>query len=260
MHDDGATTGRLDRGDGVELAWAVTAGRSPTVLFLPGFNSDMSGSKATDLTAYCVARGQATLRLDYSGHGASGGVFTDGTIGRWLADALCVIDRASAGPLLVVGSSMGGWIGLLAALARPERVTALVGIAAAPDFTETLMWQAMTFEERARLMQMGFLDAPSRYGPPVRLTRALVEEGRSHLLLGGPIALRIPVRLLHGQRDAEVPWEMALRLADRIIGDDVQVTLLKDAEHRLARPEDIALLCRTVAGLLGPAFLGEDAG
>ncbi len=134
------TTGRLDRGDGVELAWARHEGASPTVVFLPGFRSDMTGDKATALAAFCAERGQAMLRFDYSGHGASGGRFEDGTIGRWTDDALAVIDRQSEGPLILVGSSMGGWIALLAALARPDRVAALVGIAAAPDFTEALMW------------------------------------------------------------------------------------------------------------------------
>jgi len=247
--------GRLDRGDGIQLAWALRAGRGPTVAFLPGFASDMAGAKATALDAACAARGQAMLRFDYSGHGASGGAFTDGTIGQWLSDALAVIDRASAGPLLLVGSSMGGWIGLHVALARPERVVGLVGIAAAPDFTETLMWDSMAPPERARLLADGFLDVPSQYGAPLRVTRALIEDGRRHRLLGAPIRLRIPVRLLQGQRDDDVPWQTALRLAERIEGDDVQVTLIKDGDHRLSRPADLALLARTVFSLLG-----EDAG
>jgi pimeloyl-ACP methyl ester carboxylesterase len=256
MRDD---SGRFDRGDGIELAWVTTAGRQPVVAFLPGFNSDMSGLKATELAEFCAARGQAMLRFDYSGHGASGGAFTDGTIGRWLGDALCVIDRVTTGRLLLVGSSMGGWIGLMVALARPERVAGLVGIAAAPDFTDTLMWQSMTPDERDRLLRDGHLDVPSQYGPPLRITRALIEDGREHLLLGGPIELNIPVRLLQGMRDPDVPWETALRLAERITGEDVQVTLLKDAEHRLSRPDDLALLKRTVAGLLDSSLLGENA-
>jgi pimeloyl-ACP methyl ester carboxylesterase len=244
------TTGRLDRGDGVELAWASLDGRRPTVVFLPGFRSDMNGDKATALAAFCAARGQAMLRLDYSGHGASGGRFEDGTIGRWTEDALAMIDRQSDGPLLLVGSSMGGWIALLAALARPERVAALIGIAAAPDFTEALMWEAMTFEERATLMRDGVLHAPSQYGEPYPITRGLIEDGRTHLLLNDPIALDCPVRLLHGQQDPDVPWEMALRIAEQITGKDVQVTLVKDGDHRLSRPQDLALLCRTVTQLL----------
>jgi pimeloyl-ACP methyl ester carboxylesterase len=248
-------SGTLDRGDGVTLAWARLEGRAPTVVFLPGFASDMAGDKATALEGFCAARGQAMLRFDYSGHGASAGSFTDGTIGRWLTDALIVIDRQSEGPLVLVGSSMGGWIGLHVALVRPERVTALIGIAAAPDFTETLMWDALPPPERARLAEHGFIEAPSRYGPPVRITFALIEDGRRHLLLGGPIRLAVPVRLLHGQRDPDVPWETALKLAERIEGPDVQVTLIKDGDHRLSRPEDLSLLCRSVA-----ALLGEDGG
>jgi pimeloyl-ACP methyl ester carboxylesterase len=250
-HMTEARTGRLDRGDGIELAWALRPGRGPTVAFLPGFASDMAGAKATALEAWCATRGQALLRFDYSGHGQSGGAFADGSIGRWLADALHVIDRVSEGKLLLVGSSMGGWIGLHVALARPGRVAALVGIAAAPDFTKTLIWESMTPAERARLSEDGFIEAPSQYGPPVRITRTLIQDGRRHLLLGGPIALRLPVRLLQGQRDDDVPWETALRLAERIEGEDVQVTLIKDGDHRLSRPEDLLLLCRTVATLLG---------
>jgi pimeloyl-ACP methyl ester carboxylesterase len=191
------------------------------------------------------------LRLDYSGHGASAGAFADGTIGHWLADALAVIDAVSQGPLLLVGSSMGGWIGLHVALARPDRIVGFVGIAAAPDFTETLMWDSMLPAERACLSEHGFIDVPSEYGAPLRITRALILDGRRHLLLGGPIGLRIPIRLLQGQRDHDVPWETALRLAERIESDDVQVTLIKDGDHRLSRPEDLALLARTVAALLG---------
>jgi pimeloyl-ACP methyl ester carboxylesterase len=245
------TTGRLDRGDGVELAWARLEGRSPTVVFLPGFRSDMTGDKATALAAFCVERGQAMIRFDYSGHGSSGGRFEDGTIGRWTEDALAVIDRRSEGPLVLVGSSMGGWIALLAARARPGRVAALIGVAAAPDFTETLMWEAMTFEERATIMRDGVLHVPSQYGEPYPITRALIEDGRTHLLLNDPIAIDCPVRLLHGQRDADVPWETALRVAEQAISQDVEVILVKDGHHRLSRPQDLALLCRTLGALLG---------
>jgi len=244
------TTGRLDRGDGIELAWALLPGRAPTVVFLPGFRSDMTGDKATALAAFCAERGQACLRLDYSGHGTSGGRFEDGTIGRWAGDALTVIDRQSEGPLLLVGSSMGGWIALLAALERKERIAGLVGIAAAPDFTESLMWQAMTFEQRSALMDEGVLYAPSQYGEPYLITRGLIEDGRSHLLLQAPIALDCPVRLLHGQCDPDVPWQTALRIAEQVNGTDVQVTLVKDGDHRLSRPQDLAVLMRTVGALL----------
>jgi pimeloyl-ACP methyl ester carboxylesterase len=245
------TTGRLDRGDGVELAWARQVGTGSTVVFLPGFRSDMTGDKATALAAFCTDRGQSMLRFDYSGHGASGGRFEDGTIGRWTDDALAVIDRLTEGPLVLVGSSMGGWIALLAALARTDRIAALIGIAAAPDFTETLMWQAMSFEQRATLMHDGVLQRPSQYGEPYPITRALIEDGRSRLLLHAAIALDCPVRLLHGQDDPDVPWEMALRIAEQLTSRDVQVILVKDGDHRLSRPQDLALLCRTLAPLLG---------
>lgn len=244
-------TGRLDRGDGVELAWARREGRTPTVVFLPGFRSDMTGDKAMALVSFCAEHGQAMVRFDYSGHGSSGGQFEDGTIGQWAEDALAVIDHQSEGPLILVGSSMGGWIALLAALARTERLAALIGIAAAPDFTEALMWQAMTFEERATVMRAGVLNVPSQYGEPYPITRALIEDGRGRLLLNDPIPIDCPVRLLHGQCDPDVPWEMSLRIAVQLTSEDVQVTLVKDGDHRLSRPRDLALLCRTLAPLLG---------
>jgi pimeloyl-ACP methyl ester carboxylesterase len=243
--------GRLDRGDGVELAWIRQAGRGPTVVFLPGFRSDMQGEKGSHLAAFCRARGRAMLRLDYSGHGESGGTFAEGSIGRWAADALAVIDREVAGEFVLVGSSMGGWIALLVARSRPERMAGLLGIAAAPDFTETLMWQAMTPVEQARLLAEGSLTVPNTYDPPLVITRLLIEDGRQHLLLGGPIPISCPVRLLHGQRDPDVPWETALRTAERITGEDVRVTLVKDGEHRLSRPQDLDLLSSTLTGLLG---------
>jgi pimeloyl-ACP methyl ester carboxylesterase len=245
------TTGRLDRGDGVELAWVRLEGRGPTVVFLPGFRSDMTGDKATALAAFCAERGQAMIRFDYSGHGASGGSFQDGTIGRWADDALAVIDRLSGGKLILVGSSMGGWIALLAACARPDRLAALIGIAAAPDLTEALMWEAMTFEERAAIMRDGVLHVPSQYGEAYPITRTLIEDGRTRLLLNAPIAIDCPVRLLHGQRDADVPWEMALRVAEQVTSHDVEAVLVKDGDHRLSRPQDLALLCRTLGALLG---------
>jgi pimeloyl-ACP methyl ester carboxylesterase len=227
-------SGRLDRGDGVELAWAHLPGRAPTVVFLPGFGSDMAGEKATTLAAFCAATGQAMLRLDYSGHGASGGAFTEGTIGRWADDAGLLIDRLTQGKLLLVGSSMGGWIALLLARARQQRVAGIVGIAAAPDFTER-MWQAMTPEARATLTQQGVLERPSRYGDPYRITSGLIEDGRRLLLLDAPIPLGCPVRLLHGQQDEDVPWQQALTVAALLESEDVQVTLVKDGDHRLSR-------------------------
>jgi pimeloyl-ACP methyl ester carboxylesterase len=245
------TTGRLDRGDGVELSWIKLAGREPTIVFLPGFRSEMTGDKATALAAFCAARGQAMLRFNYRGHGTSGGEFLEGTIGAWTADALAAIDRLSSGKLVLVGSSMGGWIALLAAVARAERVAALVGIAAAPDFTQRLMWEAMTPAERATLERDGVLYVPSQYGEPTPITLGLIRDGAEHLVLTRAIPIPCPVRLLHGQADADVPWELALRIAERVDTPDVRVILVKDGDHRLSRPADLALLRQILAALLG---------
>ncbi|HQT77826.1 MAG: alpha/beta hydrolase [Rhodospirillales bacterium 20-64-7] len=244
------TSGRLDRGDGIELAWQRVAGRDPTIVFLPGFRSDMTGDKATALAAFAAARGQAMLRFDYSGHGTSGGEFLDGTIGAWASDALTVIDTLTSGKLILVGSSMGGWIALLTALARPERVAALVGIAAAPDFTQDLMWESMMPAERAILMRDGVLNIPSQYGEPTPITRKLIEDGANHRVLTGRVAIRCPVRLLHGQADPDVPWQLALKIAEQVESADARTILVKDGDHRLSRPADLALLCQTVAALL----------
>jgi pimeloyl-ACP methyl ester carboxylesterase len=244
------TEGRLDRGNGTELAWVRLEGRGPTIVFLPGFRSDMTGDKATALAAFCAEHGVGMLRFDYSGHGASSGVFTDGTIGAWAADVLAAIDALTRGGLILVGSSMGGWIALLAALARPERVAALVGIAAAPDFTQRLMWESMAPSEQATLERDGLLHVPSQYGDPTPITLKLIREGANHLLLNGPIAIRCPVRLLHGQDDPDVPWELALLIAEQLESADVRVILVKDGDHRLSRPADLTLLRQTVAALL----------
>jgi pimeloyl-ACP methyl ester carboxylesterase len=245
------TTGRLDRGNGTELAWIRLAGTSPTIVFLPGFRSDMTGDKATALAAFSAERGVGMLRFDYSGHGASSGEFVNGTIGAWAADALAAIDTLTSGPLILVGSSMGGWIALLTAIARPHRVAALVGIAAAPDFTQRLMWDSMAPVERATLERDGVLYVPSQYGDPTPITRALIQDGANHLVLTGPIPIHAPVRLLHGQADPDVPWELALRIAEQLETQDTRIVLIKDGDHRLSRPQDLALLRRTVAALLG---------
>jgi pimeloyl-ACP methyl ester carboxylesterase len=245
------TTGRLDRGDGTELAWVRLEGRGPTVVFLPGFRSDMTGDKATALAALCAERGVGMLRFDYSGHGASGGDFVDGTIGAWAADALAAIDGLTTGRLILVGSSMGGWIALLTALARPERLAGLVGIAAAPDFTQLLMWESMMPSERATLERDGVLYVPSQYGDPTPITLRLIRDGATHVVLGGRMAISCPVRLLHGQADPDVPWQTALRIAEQVETVDVRVILVKDGDHRLSRAADLALLRQTVGALLG---------
>ena len=241
-------SGRIDRGDGVQLAYRRIAGHGVGVVFLGGFNSDMTGSKAEFLAGWCEARGTPFLRFDYSGHGASEGRFVDGTIGRWMQDAAWVIDALAPGPQVLVGSSMGGWIALL--LARARAPHALVGIAPAPDFTEDLMWAEFTPEIRATIERDGVWHRPSDYGAPYPITRALIEDGRRHLLLRGPIAIDAPVRILQGMRDPDVPWRHALRIAEAIAGDDVRVHLVKDGDHRLSRPADLALLGETLAPLL----------
>lgn len=240
--------------EGRALAWRqdghLVPGR-PSLLFLPGFYSDMTGSKASFLAEKCVAEGGLITRLDYRGHGLSSGAFVDGCISDWLSDSLTVVDAVTEGPLIVIGSSMGGWLMLLLALARPERVAGLVGIAAAPDFTEDLVWDKLDESQRVRLIQEGVIYEPSEYGAPVPYTRRLVEEGRTHLLLrGDSIPITVPVRLLQGMKDADVPWQTAPRLAEKLAGSDVRITLIKDGDHRLSRDADLALLWDVVSSLL----------
>jgi pimeloyl-ACP methyl ester carboxylesterase len=237
--------------DGAALAFRHRPGAGPLIVFLPGYMSDMTGSKAEALDGWAEATGRAYLRLDYSGCGASGGEFLAGSIGRWTADALAVIDHvAPAGPVLLVGSSMGGWIALRAGLALGARLAGLVGIAAAPDFTD---WGLeLTDADRAALAGQGWFTRPSDYDPGgYRYSRALIEDAPAQRLLHAPIAITAPVRLLHGQRDDAVPWRLSLDIADRLHSGDVQVTLVKDGDHRLSGQADIALLTRTVAALAG---------
>lgn len=248
---DGMTDGLhiLDHG-GVAIAYRRTPGAAPGVVFLGGFRSDMTGTKATHLEAWARRRGRAFLRFDYRGHGASSGRFEDATIGDWLADSLAVLDQATDGPQVLVGSSMGGWLAVLAARARPDRVAGLVGIASAPDFTEALIWQRLDEAERRRITEEVVLIRPSAYDPEgYPITRTLIEEGRRHLVLDGPIPVDRPVRLLHGMADADVPYTLSLRLAERLTAADVRVTLVKDGDHRLSREADLALLDATLDDL-----------
>ncbi|MFC0409443.1 alpha/beta fold hydrolase [Roseomonas elaeocarpi] len=243
-------TGTLDR-DGTALAWASLPGAGPTVVFLGGFRSDMTGSKAIFLRDHCAARGQAFLRLDYSGHGASGGRFEDGTITRWTEDAAAVIAARAPGPLVLVGSSMGGWIALL--LARrwgPERVRALVGIAAAPDFTEELIPAELTVADHEALARDGVTYRPSEYGDPVPFTAALLRDGARNLVLRDRRRLGCPVHLLQGMADPDVPWRHALRIVEALDDPGVLLTLIKDGDHRLSRPSDLVLLARALDPLL----------
>jgi pimeloyl-ACP methyl ester carboxylesterase len=240
----------VDRGGGARLAYAAQPGAGPTVVFLGGYASDMTGTKAQYLEGWCGARGQAFLRFDYQGHGLSSGRLVDGTISVWRDDALAVLQECVRGPALLVGSSMGAWVMLLAALAAPERVHALIGVAAAPDFTEDLLWARLGEDQRATLRRDGVIHRPSAYGEPLPFTWRLVEDGRHHLVLRAPLDLPGPVRLLHGTRDLDVPWETSLRLAEAIRGRDVTLTLVKDGEHRLSEPHELALLGAAVASLL----------
>jgi pimeloyl-ACP methyl ester carboxylesterase len=225
--------------------------KRPGIVFLSGFKSDMTGTKASALDEICHARGLGFLRFDYSGHGASSGDFIDGTISRWFSDALAAFDRLTEGPQILVGSSMGGWIMLLVALARPERIKGLIGLAPAPDFTEHLIWWNLSEEERTRLLNDGKLEQPSEYSAePYVITRALIEDGRKHLLLDGTIAIDAPVRLLHGLDDRDVPHQVSLRLQSRLKSRDVVLQLIKDGDHRLSRPQDIARLSAAVDELV----------
>jgi pimeloyl-ACP methyl ester carboxylesterase len=240
----------LARADGAAIAYRALAGAAPGIVFLGGYRSDMGGTKALFLEEYCRRLGRAYVRFDYFGHGGSSGDFADGTIGRWAEDAVSVIDSLTYGPQILVGSSLGGWIMLLAALARPERIDALVGVAAAPDFTEDLLWPRLGEAQRRELIETGRVTLPSSYDPGgYPYTRSLIEDGRRHLLLRGSIPIAGPVRLLHGMRDNSVPWQRSLDLADRIAGDDVAVILVKDGDHRLSRGADLARLARTLDGL-----------
>lgn len=238
--------------DGAMIAYKHTPGKGPGVMFLTGFKSDMEGGKALALEAFCRERGQAFTRFDYFGHGCSSGRFEDGTIGRWAADAVKVLDDITSGPQILVGSSMGGWIMLLAALARPERVSALVGIAAAPDFTHDLIPQRLTGEQIAQLASDGYCDIPNCYDDqePYRIQKRFLDEGNRHLLLGGEIAVDIPVRLIQGMLDDDVPWQRAGEIMSCLKSDDVEIQYVKNGDHRLSTDADLARLRRTVGALL----------
>ena len=237
----------LELPDGRRIAYRLSAGRGPGVVFLGGFRSDMTGTKAEFLEAWARARGHAFLRFDYTGHGASSGDFRDGGIGDWAQDARDAILRLTEGPQVLVGSSMGGWIALLFARRTPARVAGLVGIAAAPDFTEDAMWAGFDAEQRARLEADGEVLLPSEYDDePYPITRRLIEDGRRNLVLREPLELPFPVRLLHGTADCDVPVEVALRLLGHAEGPDIRLTLVKDADHRFSTPENLDLLARTL--------------
>ncbi|MGQ0681219.1 alpha/beta hydrolase [Bradyrhizobium sp.] len=246
----------LDVGEGAthrRIAVRARNGKPPGLFWLGGFNSDMRGTKALALDAWAAEHGRACVRFDYSGHGESGGTFAEGTIGRWLEEAVAVFEQYCSGPQVVIGSSMGGWIALL--LAREIRrrgiasasLAGLVLIAPAPDFTEALMWKGFPADVREEIMTRGVWHRPSQYGDPYPITRALIEEGRNHLLLGSAIEVGCPVRILQGAQDPDVPWQHAFALAQRLPSEDVVLTMIQDGDHRLSRPQDIARIMAAVA-------------
>jgi pimeloyl-ACP methyl ester carboxylesterase len=240
-------------GEARRIAVRARAGGSPGLFWLGGFNSDMQGTKAIALDAWAAEQSRACVRFDYSGHGESGGAFIDGTIGRWLEESVAVFEQFCAGPQVVIGSSMGGWMALLLAREMAGRagsrasLAGLVLIAPAPDFTEELMWKGFSPHARQEIETKGVWLRPSEYGDPYPITRTLIEEGRQHLLLGSAIDVGCPVRILQGAQDPDVPWRHAFALAHRLPADDVVLTVIQDGDHRLSRPQDIARMIAAVA-------------
>lgn len=239
----------LERVDRPRIAYHRTEGRGPTVVFLPGYASDMSGSKALAVEEWARTNGRGALRFDYAGCGESDGAFEDQGLADWRDDALAMIDRVG-GPVMLVGSSMGGWIMLLAALARPAQIFGMVGIAPAPDFTD---W-GFSDAQKMALLSNGRIEEQSDYSDqPTVTTRTFWQSGEANRLMHGPIALSVRTRLVQGQRDPDVPWERTVRLAGLIAGDDVQTWLIKDGDHRLSRPQDIAMILRAIEDVSGEA-------
>lgn len=250
MSADSEKPRTLTRPDGATIAYHVVQGRTPTVVFFGGFRSDMTGTKAMALDAWARRTGQGYVRFDYFAHGRSSGDFHDGTIGRWLDDSLTVVDTVTTGKLVLIGSSMGGWLSLLVARDRPARVSGWIGIAVAPDFTEELMLTRLSADQLASLKRDGILRRPSRYSDePDILTWRLIEEGRKHLVLRAPLRIAGPVHLFHGLKDPDVPWELSQRVLQHIESPDVAATFTKDGDHRLSTPPDIARLLAAVEAM-----------
>jgi pimeloyl-ACP methyl ester carboxylesterase len=254
MPESAEEAGILAREGGASIAYVRQSGPAvaarPGIVFLGGFRSDMTGIKATHLARYARSRGQAFVRFDYRGHGADAEAFARYTVGDWIEDAIAVLDQLTQGPQILVGSSMGGWIMQHVALARPDRVAGLVGIASASDFTQRLMWPKIPDDFRARLAVDGFITVPSLYDAAgYVITAQLIEEGRRHLLLPGPIPIRCPVRLLHGTGDPDVPWALSVELAGALASSDVVVTLIKDGDHRLSAPDQLMRIEEAVGEL-----------
>ncbi|QXT41473.1 alpha/beta hydrolase [Gymnodinialimonas ceratoperidinii] len=240
----------LETASGRRLAYNKFSGRRTGVVFLGGLRSDMTGSKAMHLEAWARRSGREFLRFDYSGHGASSGAFTDGCIGDWAEDAMAAIDALTEGPQVIVGSSMGGWISLLMAKHRPDRMAGLVTIAAAPDFTENGYWKAWDEARRKELMEEGQVSLPSEYGEPMVITKRLIEDGRDHLVLDAPLKIDVPVRMLQGTADKDVTMDVALGLLDHVEGADIRLELVKGADHRFSDPDCLGTITRAVEEVL----------
>ena len=237
----------LSRRDGTSIAYNRLEGKSAGVVFLGGFMSDMTGAKAMALETHCKQRGQAFLRFDYSGHGQSSGTFREGTISKWTDDAIFAIERLSEGPQILVGSSMGGWIMLLVALRLQNKISGLIGLAAAPDFTEDLIAKQLNDEQRLIMQRDGHILVPCDYdGEPYTITQTLIDDGRKNLLLNSSIQITQPVRLIQGLKDKDVPWATALNIQEKLIGNDVEIILVKNGDHRLSGPHDLTRLTKTL--------------
>ena len=233
------------------IAYRRLEGHSPGVVFLIGHGSDMDGAKALTCEDWARRNGRAFLRFDYSGHGQSDGNFLDGTISSWTNDCLAVLDHLTEGPQILVGSSLGGWLMLNVALARPARIAGLIGIAAAPDFTAELIWDSLDKTQQTQMQDTGQIALPNPYSDdPVVYPMALVTDGKAHLHLQAPVNITAPVHLLHGMQDDEVPWQTATRLAEKLASEHVQVSLVRNAGHRFSEPDQIALLGDVLDGML----------
>ena len=241
----------LEKADGARIAYHKLIGNSPGLIFFGGFASDMTGTKALAIEQYARTCGQAFLRFDYQGHGQSSGDFSKGTIGTWLSDSLAIIDSQTTGPQILIGSSMGGWISLLAALERPERIVGLVGIASAPDFTEDLMWNKFEQSIKNTLLEDEIYYEPTEYNDaPYIITLPLIKDGRSRLVLREKLMIHIPIRLLHGLSDADVPYQLSVRLAEHVEAEDVEVILIKDGDHRLSKEKELKALMQQIDNLV----------
>jgi len=238
----------LESRDGLSVAYNALPGRKPTVMFLPGFFSHMQGTKALWLEKCCRERGQAYVRFDYRGHGESAGMFEDGTVSGWLSDALLVLDRVAEKPVIVAGSSMGGWIALLMVFARPYCISGMVGIASSPDFTQSIWEERMNEDQRRKMIRKGFIRQPGKYREEsVTISRELIEDGKKHLLLHREeLDIDIPVCLIHGKKDTDIPWQKSLALQQKIGNEKCELILVPDGEHRLSRPKDLRLIDRKI--------------